>query len=45
MQADAKHQQYDADFGQFIGEATVGDEAGGEGADHDAGDQIADQRR
>src|SRR3546814_2033095 len=27
MQADAEHQQYDADFRQFIGQAGIGDEA------------------
>ena len=41
MQADAEHQQNDADFGQFRGKALVGDEAGRERADGDAGEQVA----
>ena len=41
MQADAEHQQNDADFGEFGGKALVGDEAGRERADGDAGEQVA----
>ena len=32
MQADAEHQQDDADFGEFVGERLIGDEARREGA-------------
>ena len=42
MQADAEHQQNDADFGQFGSKALVGDEAGCEGPDGDAGQQVSD---
>ena len=45
MQADAEHQQDDADLGQLRGEALIGDEAGGEGADDDPGEEISDKRR
>ena len=45
MQANPEHQQDDADFGELIGNALVGDEARRERADGDAGEQIADQRR
>ncbi len=45
MQADAEHQQDDADLGQLVGELLVGDEAGRERPDQHAGQQIADQRR
>ena len=45
MQADAEHQQDDADLGELARERLVGDEARREGADGDAGEQIADQRR
>jgi hypothetical protein len=45
MQADAEHQQHDADFGKLRGDPHVGDEAGGRRPDQDAGDQVADQRR
>jgi hypothetical protein len=45
MQADAKHQQDDADLGQFIRHALVRDVARRERPDQDAGEQIADQRR
>ena len=44
MQADAEHQQHDADLGQLSGDDAIGDEAGGEGADRDPRDQVADQR-
>ena len=45
MQADAEHQQDDADLGELVGDVLVGDEAGRERPDQDAGEQIADQRR
>lgn len=45
MQADAEHQQDDADLRQLDRELLVRDEAGREGTDHDAGQQIADDRR
>lgn len=45
MQADAEHQQDHADFGQFIGEAGIGDEARRVRPDQDAGDEVTDQRR
>ena len=45
MQAYAEHQQDDADLGEFAGERKIGGETRCEGADHDAGHQIADQRR
>src|SRR5471030_2557924 len=44
MQADAEHQQDDADLGQFAGQGKIGGEARRERADHDARHQIADQR-
>ena len=45
MQADAEHQQDDADLGQLAGQVLVADEARRERADGDAGQQVADQRR
>ena len=45
MQAHAEHQQDHADFGELIGDALIGNEARREGADGDAGEEIADQRR
>ena len=45
MQADAEHQQNDADLGQLVGDILVGDEAGRERADDDSRHQISDQRR
>jgi hypothetical protein len=45
MQADAEHQQDDADLGEVIGKFLIGDIARREGADHNPGQQIADQRR
>ena len=45
MQPNAEHQQDHADFGELIGDALIGDETRREGADGDAGQQIADQRR
>ena len=45
VQADPEHQQDHADFGELVGDALIGDEARREGADGDAGEEIADQRR
>ncbi len=45
VQADAEHQQDDADLGQLLGEARVGDEARRVRPDEQAGQQIADDRR
>ncbi len=45
MQADAEHQQDDADLGELAAQAPVGDEAGRVGTDEHAGDEIADERR
>ena len=45
LQPDAEHQQDDADLGELVGDALVGDEARRERPDHDAGEQIADERR
>ena len=45
MQADAEHQQDDADLGELTRERLVGDEAGRRRADQHAGDEIADERR
>ena len=45
VQADAEHQQDDADLGQLARQLLVADEAGRERPDRDAGQQIADQRR
>lgn len=45
MQADAEHQQDDADFGQLAGETGVGDEAGRKRPEHHAGQQVADDGR
>ena len=45
VQADAEHQQHHADLGQFAGDLHVGDEAGRARPDHDAGQQVAHQRR
>ena len=42
---DAEHQQNDADLGELVGDVLVGDIAGRERPDQDAGEQIADQRR
>ena len=36
MQPDAEHQQNDADLGEFVGDALVGDESGRERTDEDA---------
>ncbi len=45
VQPDAKHQQDDADFGELARHTRVGDETRREGADENAGDKIADERR
>jgi len=45
VQADAEHQQDDADLGQFLGQVAVGDVARRERADSDAGKEIAHQGR
>src|SRR5947207_1537571 len=45
MQADAEHQQDDADLGELRRQHLVGDKTRGERADHHAGEQIADERR
>ena len=45
VQADAEHQEDDADFRQLIGDVLVGDKARGERTDGDPGEEIADQRR
>jgi hypothetical protein len=45
VQAYAEHQEYDADLGEFVGEALVGDEAGRERANDNTGQQIADDGR
>ena len=45
MQADAEHQQDDADLGQLAGQRLIGDEAGRIGPERYAGEQVADERR
>ena len=45
MESDAEHEQDDADLGELIGDARIGYEAGREGADGDAGQQVANERR
>jgi hypothetical protein len=45
MQADAEHQQDDADLRQLGGEVGIRDEARCERTYRDAGDQISDERR
>ncbi len=42
MQADAEHQQNDADLGELIGKRDIGDEARRRRPDQHAGEQIAD---
>jgi hypothetical protein len=44
VDADAEHQENDADFRDLLCEAGVGDEARSKGADDNAGNQVADQR-
>lgn len=45
MQANPKHQQHHTDFGELCRDINIGDEAGCERIDEDAGQQITDQRR
>ena len=45
LQADAEHQQDDADLRQLLGQRRVGDEARRVRADQRAGEQVADDRR
>jgi hypothetical protein len=45
LQADAEHQQDDADFCQLLGQRCVGDKARRVRPDERAGQQIADDRR
>ena len=45
LQADAEHQQDDADLGELLGQRAVGDEARRVRADEQPGEQIADDRR
>ena len=45
LQADAEHQQDDADLRQLLGQGRVGDEAGRVRADQRAGEQVADDGR
>lgn len=45
VEADPEHQENDPDVGQLLGDLGVRHEAGGERADGDAGDEIADDRR
>ena len=44
MQADAEHQQDDADLGELAGQGGIGGEARRERADHDARQHVAGQR-
>ena len=45
MQADAEHQEDDADLGKLRRKVLVGDETRRMRADKDAGDQVTDKRR
>ena len=45
MQADAEHQQNDADLGKFIGDVLIRHETGRERTHHHAREEIADKRR
>ena len=45
LQADAEHQQDDADLGKLLGQVDVGDEPGRVGSDGDAREKVADNRR
>ena len=45
MQADAEHQEDDADLGELVGDGLVGDEARRERADSDAGEEVAHEWR
>ena len=44
LQADAEHQQDDADLGELLGQRRVGDEARRVRPDEHAGQQVADDR-
>ncbi len=44
MEADAEHQEDDADLGELGREAAMRDEARGEGPDRDPGEEVADDR-
>jgi hypothetical protein len=44
LEADAEHQQDDADFGDLPGERAVRDEAGCVRADQQPGNDVADRR-
>jgi len=45
MQADAEHQEDDADIGKLGGERLIGDDSGRERSDDDTSNQVADNRR
>jgi hypothetical protein len=45
VQADAEHEQNDAEFGELVRELLVGDEARRKGTDDDARQQVARDRR
>ena len=45
VQADAEHQQDDADLGELLRQRAVGDEARRVRADEQPGEQVADDRR
>ena len=45
MQPNAEHEEDDADLGEVIGEALIGDKARCEGSDQDASDQVSYQGR
>lgn len=45
MQADAEHQQDDADLGELFGEREVTGEAGGVRSDDETGNEVTDNRR
>ncbi len=45
LQANAEHEQDDADLGELFRNVRIGHEAGRVRADHDPGDQVADNRR
>ena len=45
MQADAEHQQHDADFGELRSEVHIGDKTGRCRPDQDSGHEITDQGR
>jgi hypothetical protein len=45
LQADAEHQEDDADFGKLLGECRIGDESRRVRSDRHAGQQVPDDRR